>query len=97
MENSNRNIVELLDEKNNKVIFEHLLTLDYKSSEYIVLSPLNEIEAEVTESEIVILRVEQDEKGDDVYVAIEDETELYEVFDAVNQIYTEDHGNNNKN
>lgn len=95
MNNSSNNIVELLDEGNNKLVFEHLMTLDYKNSEYIVLSPLNQIDDETEESDIVILRVEQDDNNDDVYMAIEDKNELFDVFEAVNEIYTKGYGNSN--
>jgi uncharacterized protein YrzB (UPF0473 family) len=90
MDNGKSNVVELVDENGNNTLFEHLMTLDYKDSEYIVLSPLDEASDQEGESQIVILRVEQDEKGDDLYLAIEDDTELNEVFIAVNEIYGQD-------
>jgi len=36
---------------------------------------------------VVILRVEQDENGDDYYASIDDEDELEEVFSAVNEVF----------
>ncbi|HOB19506.1 MAG TPA: DUF1292 domain-containing protein [Candidatus Atribacteria bacterium] len=83
--------VELLDENNNPVTFRYVmsLTLDNRESEYIVLSTLENEKQDDTEDELVILRVEQDENGDDVYVSIEDEEELNEVFEAVTELYDE--------
>ncbi|HHT66432.1 MAG: DUF1292 domain-containing protein [Caldicoprobacterales bacterium] len=80
------NIIELIDENGEVLSFEHIMTLDYNETEYIVLAPLNQ-ESGADEDEIVILRVEQDENGDDCYAGIEDEEELAEVFSAVSEVY----------
>ena len=87
----NMNIIELIDENNQVVSFEHIMTLDYKDKEYIVLAPIVQ-ESDPDENEIVILRVEQDENGDDYYTGIEDKSELEEIFAAVNEVY--EHGFN---
>lgn len=86
MDNQMMNIIELIDEKGEALSFEHIMTLDYDETEYIVLAPLDQ-EPDTDEDEIVILRVEQDENGDDYYAVIEDEEELAEVFSAVNEVY----------
>lgn len=75
----NMNIIELIDENNQVVSFEHIMTLDYKDKEYIVLAPIDQ-ESDPDENEIVILRVEQDENGDDYYTGIEDKSELEEIL-----------------
>lgn len=79
------NIIELIDEENNSVSFEHIMTLEYEGQEYIVLEPL-ELQDDDEEGEVVILKVEQDENGDDIYVTIDDEEELEEVYDAFLQV-----------
>jgi len=86
MSEQEMSIIELIDENNEHVSFRHIMTLDYKDREYIVLSPLNQ-QSGTDENEIVILRVGQDESGDDYYVGIEDESELEEIFEAVNEVY----------
>ncbi|HCS75118.1 MAG TPA: DUF1292 domain-containing protein [Clostridiales bacterium] len=86
MDEEMNNIVELIDENNELISFEYLMSLDYDGKEYIVLIPLNP-EIESAEDEIIILRVEQDEEGNDFYEAIEDDKELDDVFDVVNQVY----------
>lgn len=86
MDNQMMNIIELIDENGEALSFEHIMTLDYDETEYIVLAPLDQ-EPDTDEDEIVILRVEQDENGDDYYAVIEDEEELAEVFSAVNEVY----------
>lgn len=86
MENEMNNIVELIDENNDVLSFEYLMSLDYEGREYIALIPIDQND-ESPEEEIVILRVEQDEEGNDYYTAIEDEEEMEDIFDAVNQVY----------
>ncbi|HHU78573.1 MAG: DUF1292 domain-containing protein [Caldicoprobacterales bacterium] len=78
------NVVELIDENDEIKLFEYRMPFYYDGREYMVLTPLEE---ETEEDGIVILRVEQDDKGDDYYTTIDDLDELEEVFDAVNQVF----------
>ena len=76
-------VVELVDENGRKAEFEHLMTLEYEGSNYIVLYPLEEIEG-VDEDEVMIMRVESD--GDeDTYFPVEDT----EILEAVFSIFLE--------
>ena len=72
--------VFLQDEDGNDVAFEHLMTVEYKGHEYILLESKQDIEG-CMQGESIILRVEQDESGEDIYVTIEDEEEYQTVFD----------------
>ncbi|NLY61274.1 MAG: DUF1292 domain-containing protein [Clostridiales bacterium] len=97
MMEEHNNIIELIDEDGNTLSFEYLMTLDYKENEYVVLVPLQTYEdypEELTGDEVVILRVEQDENDDDIYVSIEDENELDEVFDVFSEIISQDDSEN---
>ena len=81
-------------EEDGKILsFEYLLTLDYGANQYVILGPMapyDDSEDDLTGDEVVILKVEQDENGDDVYISIEDEKELDEVFDAFSEIIAQD-------
>jgi uncharacterized protein YrzB (UPF0473 family) len=83
------NIIELIDEDDRAIRFEHIITLDYGDREYIIIKPLEFVDG-VEEDDIVILRVEQDVNGEDIYVGIEDEEEVEEVFEAFIQIVSEE-------
>ncbi|MBM7581372.1 uncharacterized protein YrzB (UPF0473 family) [Caldicoprobacter guelmensis] len=84
-------VIELIDENNEVVQFEHLLTLDFGDREYMVLLPMEEEDdIDTEEGEVVILRVEQDDEGNDIYVSIEDEEELEEVFQAFLQVMAQE-------
>ena len=74
------NIIELMDENDNPVHFEHLMTLEHEGAEYVLLVPVDPIE-DVGEDEVIILRIDKDDDGEDVYVGIEDEDLLKVIFE----------------
>lgn len=75
------NIVELTDEDGKVVQFEHIDTVEYEGSAYVLLLPMEPLEGmEEDEEGVVILRiVEGDEE--DVYEGVEDEDLLDAVFE----------------
>ena len=79
MEGEN-NIIELVDEQGKAVEFEHLMTVEHEGEYYIVLMAAEEDE-DNEEGEVVILKMEKDDKGEDCYVTIEDDNVLQAVFD----------------
>ena len=78
-------IVELVDEDGQAVRFEHLMTLEHEGKPYICLVPVDEME-DVGEDELVILRIETDADGNDVYATVEDDAELDAVFEKYLEI-----------
>ena len=87
-------LVELLDEEGNPALFSHLTTLEHKGREYIILCDAKEDEEESDEgeeeSEVLILRIDRDDNGEDCYTAVEDEELLNEVFDRFIEISEQD-------
>ncbi len=57
-------LVELIDENGESTVFEHLATLEYEGETYLALC---DPESEEEELEVFILKIEQDENGEDVY------------------------------
>lgn len=78
------NIIVLKDDEGNEVEFEYLDLIQRDDKEYIVLYPLDQEEDE-EEGEVVILEVVQDESGEEEYLFIEDEAELFSVFEEFQQ------------
>ena len=78
-------IVTLENEDGNEVRFEHLMTLEHNGGIYICLVPVDPME-DVAEDELVIMRIEQTDDGQDVYVTIDDEDELNGVFEKYLEI-----------
>lgn len=83
------NIVTLIDEDNNEVQFEHILTLEIDDKEYVLLSPLEPME-ELDQDEAIVLKIEQDDNGEDIYVSIDDEDEMQAVYDAYMEIISDE-------
>ena len=68
-------VVELVDEEGNSTLFEHLATLEYEGETYLALC---DPESDDEDLEVFILKIEQDENGDDIYTVPDDD-----VADAV--------------
>lgn len=76
------NIVELTDDDGVVSKFEYLATVPYEGDEYVALLVLDDEgnEPEGDDSEVIILKIEQDENGEDIYVSVEDDEVSEKVF-----------------
>jgi len=63
-------LVELIDENGESTVFEHLATLEYEGESFLALC---DPESEEEELEVFILKIEQDENGEDVYNVPDDD------------------------
>ncbi len=82
MSEEREDVVVLLDEDGEEVEFEHLDTIEMNGSEYVVLLPLDqELDDEEEVDEVVILKIEHGEDGEDSFVTVEDDNELNAVFE----------------
>ena len=70
------NIVVLTDDEGQDIEFEWLDTIEMNDSQYIVLLPTEDEEAE----EVVILKMEVEDETEN-FIPVEDEQELNEVYD----------------
>ena len=68
-------LVELVDENGETTVFEHLATLEYEGESYLALC---DPKSEEEDLEVFILKIDQDENGNDVYNVPDDD-----VADAV--------------
>ena len=78
-------IIELVDEDGQEVSFEHLMTLEHEGKVYICLVPVEPME-DVEEDELVIMRIETDDEGNDYYATIDNDEELDAVFEKYLEI-----------
>ena len=74
-------LVVLVDENGEEVEFEHLDTIELNGSEYVVLFPYEQEDDGSGMEEVVILKIERNEDGDDSFLTIEDDDELDAVFE----------------
>ena len=75
----NENMIELLDENDNPVMFEFIHTMEYDGDEYVVLAPVEEDDPDEEETGVVILKVVNTDV-DEQYEDIEDEALLDKLF-----------------
>lgn len=73
------NVVELYDEDNNVVRFEHVYTVQYAGDEFVLLAPLEPTE-DLAEDELLILKISVNDEGEEVYVSVEDDDLVEKVF-----------------
>ena len=74
-------LIDLYDEDGNKVVFEHLDTVQYQDGEYVICIPYDEEEEDVTE--VVIFKIVEDEDGEKILSQIFDTdiiSPVYELF-----------------
>lgn len=79
-----REVIVLFDEEDNECHFEVLAVLDVDDNRYAVLLPITEDGDE--EEEAYVLRIEQDENGEDILVGIDDDEELDTVVEAYEEL-----------
>ena len=83
-----KNLIELVDDDGNAIKMEHLLTYESNDAFYAAFLPYEENGEE--SDEVVIMRLEEDEKGDDMFLPIEEDEELETAWEAFLNIYYED-------
>ena len=76
------NIVELVDDETGEtVVFEHLATLEHEGDMYIALMLPENVESDDDEGEVIIMKIDQDEDGNECYVSVEDDALQEAVFE----------------
>ncbi|MBQ9832832.1 MAG: DUF1292 domain-containing protein [Clostridia bacterium] len=91
------NIVKLTDENGEEAEFEHVLTFLHEGERFVALVPVGENESfdEDEEAQVVLLKIEHKD-NEDVYVSIDNEVLLNEVFDAFIELMEEIEEEENK-
>jgi uncharacterized protein YrzB (UPF0473 family) len=85
-------IILLYDEDGNETEFEVVATLEVDENEYAILLPRDDTrdpEAEEVD-EAYVLRIEQDENGEDILIGIDEEAELNMVIEAYEELVKEE-------
>jgi uncharacterized protein YrzB (UPF0473 family) len=80
MDEERDDIVILVGEDGEEVEFEHIDTIEMNGNEYVVLLPVEDQENEEAD-EVVILKVDHGDDGEDSFVTVDDEDELNSVFE----------------
>ncbi len=78
-------LLTLLDDDGNEVVFEHLATVEYEGEYYLCLGEVTEDEDREDQA-VVLMRIDEDEDGNEIYTTLEDE----ELGEAVFQKFMEE-------
>ena len=86
-------LITLLDEDGNEQEFEHLATLEHEGSTYVALAPAFSEPEELVESdgELVVLKVTEDESGEEMLESITDENEFQAVLQKFEKMLDADY------
>jgi uncharacterized protein YrzB (UPF0473 family) len=86
------NLVTLLDEDGKEQEFEHLASLEHEGSSYVALIPYFENPEDLVDDsgELVILKMTQDDNGEEILSAIENETEFNAVAEKFEEMLADD-------
>jgi uncharacterized protein YrzB (UPF0473 family) len=74
-------LVVLVDENGEEAEFELLDTFEFNGSEYVVLLPFEQEDDGSDMGEVVILKIDRSENGDDSFLTIDNDDELDAVFE----------------
>ena len=91
-ENVVNDIITLIDEEDNNIDFRLLDVMELEGQKYAVMQPCDFKVAggELAEDEAVILRLDKNEDGEDVFAYIEDDDEWNLVVNTYNDMIFED-------
>ena len=73
-------LIELVDEDGNTQTFEWLASFPVGENQYIAVAEPMEDGEEPEEIQVLFLRIEEDEDGNDVYIPVEDDAEADAAF-----------------
>jgi len=80
------NIIEMLDDEGKVLQFEHLLTFEVEDDFFIAFTPIEKMD-EFDVGEVLIMRIQEDGENGDMYLPIESEQELDELWEIFQQLY----------
>ena len=75
-------IITLTDDENNEYEFEHIDTIELNSKMYLAFTEVGSSDDENSVAEIIILRLEKDENGEEILVTVDDDAELEAAYEA---------------
>ncbi len=82
-------IIEMIDEEENVLQFEHLLTFEADEKFYVAFTPI-EATDQFDVGDVLIMQIKEDDQGDDIYLPIQSEEELDRLWDIFQELYYEE-------
>ncbi len=75
-------IITLTDEDGNEYEFEHIDTIELNKKMYLAFTEADAADDDENVSEIIILRLDKDENGEECLSTVDDEAELEAAYEA---------------
>lgn len=82
-------IITLTDDNGEDIDFYQVATLDYKEKWYTFLEPV-ELPSGMEPGDLIVFELGEDESGEDVFLPVEDETLLEELFAEFEKLLNEE-------
>ena len=82
-------ILEMVDEDGNVLEFEHLLTFQVEDDYFLAMTAAEDTE-QYHPDEVLIMRIEEDEEGEETFLPIESDEELEELWKIFLKLYEEE-------
>lgn len=86
-EEMNENIITLTDEDGKDIDFEIIADAELDGVVYYAMAPIGGAETNEGIVEYVLLKLEQDENGEDMFVTVDDEDEFDKVADFFDDMF----------
>ena len=82
-------IIELYDDENNELQFEHLLTFEYDDELFVAFTPIEDMD-DYRVGEVLIMRLKQGDTDEDTYLPIDSQEELDVLWEVFQELYYDD-------
>lgn len=83
------NIIEMIDEDGGVFEFEYLLTFEVEDDYFLAFTPIEPME-EFDLGDVLIMRIGEDDDGEEVYLPIESQEELDALWEIFQELYEEE-------
>lgn len=83
------NIIELIDEDDEILEFELLATFEVNGEYFIAFTPVEDME-EYQVGDVLIMRIGEDESGEELYLPIDSQEELDALWEIFQEVYFDD-------
>lgn len=81
--------ITLTDEDGREAEFDIITKIDIKDKEYLIAVPL-EPGKEEKDNEAIVLRIDDDDNGEEVFCTVEDDDEFQAVCEAYKSLFSDD-------
>lgn len=88
MASDREGIIEMVDEDGGVYEFEHLMTFAVDDEYFLAFAPVEDM-GEFSTNDVLIMRIGEDEDGEEVYLPIESNEELEVLFEIFKQIWAQ--------